>query len=371
MKNILITGAKGFIGKNLTAAFKELKDKTLFLYDIEDSLETLKEYVQSADIIFHLAGVNRPKEESEFTTGNLGSLEQVINFCECNDKKIPIVLTSSIQAENDNPYGISKKSAEDALIDYGKRNDVEVYVYRLKNVFGKWCRPNYNSGISTFCHNIANDIPVTISNRENIVNLVYIDDIIDEFTHILDRHNVVIEKYYHEIGISYSKTLGEIVDTLNMIKNSRNDLTLPDMKDGFEKKLYSTFLSYLAKDNFSYDLKMNVDNRGSFTEFIRTENKGQVSVNISKPGITKGNHWHHTKTEKFLVVSGKGAIRFRDINSEEIIEYLVSGDKLEVVDIPPGYTHNISNLGDKDMVTVMWANEAFDPEKPDTFFLEV
>ncbi|MDA3884464.1 MAG: NAD-dependent epimerase/dehydratase family protein [Candidatus Delongbacteria bacterium] len=371
MKNILITGAKGFIGKNLTASFKEFKDKNLFLNDIEDSLDTLKEYVQSADIIFHLAGINRPKEESEFTTGNLGSLEQVINFCECNDKKIPIVLTSSIQADYDNPYGVSKKQAEEALISYGMRNNVKVYIYRLKNVFGKWCRPNYNSGISTFTYNIANDLPITVSSKDNVVNLVYIDDIIDEFINLLDRQNVDIEKYYHEIAISYSKTLGEIVDTLNKIKDSRNDLTLPDMKDGFEKKLYSTFLSYLPKDKFSYDLKMNVDNRGSFTEFIRTENKGQVSVNISKAGITKGNHWHHTKTEKFLVVSGKGAIRFRDINSEEIIEYLVSGEKLEVVDIPPGYTHNISNLGDKDMVTVMWANEAFDPEKPDTFYLEV
>lgn len=371
MKNILITGARGFIGKNLTSAFRELKDKNLFLYDIEDSLETLKEYVQSADIIFHLAGINRPKEDSEFTTGNLGSLEKVINFCECNEKKIPIVLTSSIQADYDNPYGVSKKQAEEALISYGMRNDVKVYIYRLKNVFGKWCRPNYNSAISTFCHNIANNLSITISNRENIVNLVYIDDILDEFIYILDRQNVDIEKYYHEIDTFYSKTLGEIVDTLNKLKDSRMTLNIPDMLDGFEKKLYSTFLTYLPKDKFSYDLKMNVDNRGSFTEFLKTDERGQVSVNISKPSITKGNHWHHTKTEKFLVVLGNGVIRFRDINSDEVIEYFVSGDKLEVVDIPPGYTHNISNLGETDMVTVMWANEKFDPEKPDTFFLEV
>jgi UDP-2-acetamido-2,6-beta-L-arabino-hexul-4-ose reductase len=371
MKSILITGANGFIGRNLTAAFRELKEIDLFLYDIEDPAEKLSEYVLKADIIFHLAGINRPKDESEFISGNLGSLESVIKLCEDNKKLIPIVLTSSIQADYDNPYGISKRRAEEALIKYGMDNDVKVYVYRLKNVFGKWCRPNYNSAVATFCHNIANDLPVTISNRENVVNLVYIDDIVEKFTKIPGYTYSEKEKYFHEIDISYSKTLGEIVDLLYKFKNSRTDLSIPDLSDRFEKALYSTYLSYLPKDKFSYPLKMNVDSRGSFTEFLKTEKRGQVSVNISKPGITKGNHWHHTKTEKFLVVSGKGVIRFRNINSNEVLEYFVSGDKLEAVDIPPGYTHNITNLGESDMVTVMWANEKFDPDRPDTFFIEV
>ena len=370
MKNILITGANGFIGKNLTAAFREIKTKTLLLYDIDDSAEKLEEYVKKAQIIYHLAGINRPKEESEFLTGNYGTLETVISLCE-KYNKIPVVLTSSIQAEHGNPYGISKKRAEEALMKYGMDNDVKVYVFRLKNVFGKWCRPNYNSAVATFCHNIANDLPITVSDRNNTVNLVYIDDIVEKFVKISDYTYSDKVKFFHDIDISYCKTLGEITDTLYKFKASRETLRLPNIEDEFEKKLYSTYLSYLPKDKFSYPLKMNVDNRGSFTEFVKSDERGQVSVNISKPGITKGNHWHHSKTEKFLVVSGKGIIRFRNINSNEIIEYSVSGDKLEVVDIPPGYTHNITNMGGSDMVTVMWANEKFDPEHPDTYFMEV
>jgi UDP-2-acetamido-2,6-beta-L-arabino-hexul-4-ose reductase len=371
MKNILITGAKGFIGKNLTAAFKEKKDYKLFLYDTDNTPSDLENFINEADIIFHLAGVNRPKDDSEFMTGNLGTIENVIKICEKNKRPIPIVLTSSIQADSDNAYGISKKRAEEAVIKYGMDNDVKVYVFRLKNVFGKWCRPNYNSGVSTFCYNIANGLPITVSSRDNTVNLVYIDDIVEKFIKIPEYTYGDKDKFFHEIDITYCKTLGEIVDLLNKFRDSRAELTIPDLSDSFEKKLYSTYLSYLPADKFSYPLKMNIDNRGSFTEFIKTEKRGQVSVNISKPGITKGNHWHHTKTEKFLVVSGKGVIRFRNINSSEVIEYFVSGEKLEAVDIPPGYTHNITNLGDSDMVTIMWANEKFDPERPDTYFLEV
>lgn len=371
MKNILITGARGFIGKNLTAGFREVKDKNLLLYDIEDPHEKLEEYVAQADIIYHLAGINRPKDDSEFTTGNLGSLELVIELCEKHGKKIPIVLTSSIQADYDNPYGVSKRRAEEALMKYGIDNEVKVYVYRLMNVFGKWCRPNYNSAVATFCHNIANDLPITVSDRENELNLVYIDDIVEKFIKMSYYTYADKDKFYHEIDTFYTKTLGEIVDLLYKFKESRQTLMLPNIEDEFEKKLYSTFLSYLPEDKFSYPLKMNVDDRGSFTEFVKSDERGQVSVNISKPGITKGNHWHHTKTEKFLVVSGEGVIRFRQINSEELIEYKVSGDKLEVIDIPPGYTHNITNLGETDMVTIMWANEKFDPERPDTYYMEV
>ncbi len=371
MKNILITGANGFIGKNLTAGFRHRDEFELFLIDKEDAAETLEDYITRSDIIFHLAGVNRPKEESEFETGNVGILENVLELCLKHNKKIPVVLTSSIQSDLDNPYGISKRRAEEMLMKYGIDNDVKVYVYRLKNVFGKWCRPNYNSAVSTFCHNIANDLPITVSDRENVVNLVYIDDIVEKFIKITGNKYQDKEKFYHEIDISYSKNLGEITDLLYKFRASRENCMLPDVNDGFEKKLYSTYLSYLPEDHFSYPLKMNVDERGSFTEFIKSDERGQVSINISKPGITKGNHWHNTKTEKFLVVSGKGVIRFRHIHSNEILEYFVSGDKLEVVDIPPGYTHNISNHGDSDMVTVMWANEKFDPENPDTYYLKV
>jgi UDP-2-acetamido-2,6-beta-L-arabino-hexul-4-ose reductase len=254
---------------------------------------------------------------------------------------------------------------------FGIDNDVKVYVFRLKNVFGKWCRPNYNSAVATFCHNIANDLPINISDRSNVVNLVYIDDIVEKFIKISYYTYSDSNKFFHEIDTTYAKTLGEIVDLLYKFKESRRTLLLPNMEDEFEKKLYSTYLSYLPENGFSYPLKMNVDNRGSFTEFVKSDERGQVSINISRPGITKGNHWHHTKTEKFLVVSGAGVIRFRRIDSDKVIEYKVSGEKLEVVDIPPGYTHNITNTGASDMTTIMWANEKFDPERPDTYFLEV
>ncbi|MFA6654046.1 MAG: NAD-dependent epimerase/dehydratase family protein [Candidatus Delongbacteria bacterium] len=370
MKKILITGARGFVGRNMTANFRENKDVTLFLYDIENELFALKEFILESDIIFHFAGVNRPKEDEDYE-GNLGSLQAVIEICESEKHIVPIVLTSSIQADYDNPYGLSKKRAEEALIRYGMDNDVKVFIFRLKNIFGKWCRPNYNSAVATFCHNIANGKPVTISDRNNIVNLVYIDDVMEKFKKIPFYEYHDKSKFYHDIDTFYTKNLGEIVDTLYKFHDSRNTLLLPNMEDDFQKKLYSTYLSYLPDDGFSYDLKMNVDGRGSFTEFLKSNERGQVSINVTKPGITKGNHWHHTKTEKFLVVSGKAAIRFRNIDSVEMTEYIVSGEKLQVVDIPPGYTHHIMNIGTTDLVTVMWASENFDPQRPDTFFLEV
>ncbi len=370
MKKILITGARGFIGRNLTAAFRENRDVTLFLYDIEDELSVLKQYILESDIIYHLAGINRTREEKDYED-NLGSLQAVIDICESEKHIIPIVLSSSIQADRDNPYGLSKKRAEEALIKYGMDNDVKVYVYRLKNVFGKWCRPNYNSAVATFCHNIANDKPVTVSDRNNIVSLVYIDDVMNKFKKIPFNEYHDKSKFYHEIDTYYSKTLGEIVDLLYKFHDSRETLLLPNMEDTFQKKLYSTYLSYMPENGFAYDLKMNVDERGSFTEFVKSDERGQVSINITKPGITKGNHWHHTKTEKFMVVSGNAAIRFRHINSDKVIEYLVSNEKLQVVDIPPGYTHHIMNIGTTDLVTIMWASENFEPQNPDTFFLKV
>ncbi|OZM56406.1 capsular biosynthesis protein [Lottiidibacillus patelloidae] len=368
--NILVTGAKGFIGKNLIAELRNKGYSDIFEFSRETDSSLLDEYCQKADFVFHLAGVNRPKEQTEFMEGNFGFTSKLLETLKRNQNRCPVMISSSTQAALDNPYGKSKKAGEELLFNYSKETEAKVLVYRLPNVFGKWCKPNYNSAVATFCHNIARDIPITVNDRSAEMNLVYIDDVVEELINGLNgKENIVGDLC--EIPTVHSITLGEIVDLIYSFKNSREERSIPDMSNAFNKKLYSTYLSYLPEDQFSYDLKMNVDNRGSFTEFIKTPDRGQVSVNVSKPGITKGNHWHHTKNEKFLVVSGKGVIRFRKIDSDEVIKYYVSGEKLEVLDIPTGYTHNIENLGDTDMVTVMWANEYFDPERPDTFFLEV
>jgi UDP-2-acetamido-2,6-beta-L-arabino-hexul-4-ose reductase len=367
---ILVTGPKGFIGKNLVAELKNRGYTDIYEFDRETEKSLLEKYTKECDFVFHLAGVNRPKNEEEFMEGNFVFTSELLELLKKYNNKAPILITSSIQAERDNPYGRSKKAGEDLVFTYGKETGTKVLVYRLPNVFGKWCRPNYNSAIATFCHNIAHDLPITVNDPDVVMNLVYIDDVVEEFIKALNGNENRVGDFC-EIPIVHQITLGEIVDLIYSFKTSREERSIPNMSDEFTKKLYSTYLSYLPTDKFSYELKMNVDNRGSFTEFIKTLDRGQVSVNISKPGITKGNHWHHTKNEKFLVVSGKGVIRFRKIDSDEIIEYYVSGDKLEVVDIPPGYTHNIENLGNTDMVTIMWANEPFDPENPDTYYLEV
>lgn len=374
MKRILVTGSGGFIGKNLICKLQELIktgiDLEIYTYDLNNTEEQLIEYLGKAEYIYHLAGINRPKNEEEFKKGNTDFTQKIINVLSNNEKKTTIAITSSIQAELENAYGVSKKGAEDALLEYGETKDAKVFIYRLPNVFGKWCRPNYNSAVATFCNNIAIGEEVWVSDKEKEMTLVYIDDVVRCLVNdMLNESN--IEAGYKSIDVEHKATLGSIVDLLNSFKESRDNLLVPDMSDEFTKKLYSTYLSYLPEDKFIYPLKMNVDNRGSFTEFLKSSERGQVSVNISKPGITKGNHWHHTKNEKFLVVSGEGIIKFRKINSEEVIEYKVSGEKLEVVDIPVGYTHNIINTGDRDMVTVMWVNEIFDPSNPDTIYLEV
>ncbi|NMB98533.1 MAG: capsular polysaccharide biosynthesis protein CapF [Clostridiaceae bacterium] len=367
---ILVTGAKGFIGKNLIAELKNRNYTDIFEYDVETNPDLLDKYCKEADFVFHLAGVNRPKDESEFMEGNFGFTSTLLEKLKKYGNICPVMISSSIQAKLDNPYGRSKKAGEDLLLDYSKETGAKVLIYRFPNVFGKWCRPNYNSAIATFCHNIAHGLPITVNDPKVVMNLVYIDDVVNELINALEgKENRVGD--FCEVPVVYTVALGKIVDLIYSFKKSREERSIPDMSDEFTKKLYSMYLSYLPEDQFSYELKMNVDNRGSFTEFIRTQDRGQVSVNISKPGITKGNHWHHTKNEKFLVVSGRGVIRFRKVDSDEVIEYFVSGDKLEVVDIPTGYTHNIENLGDTDMVTIMWANESFDPEKPDTYYLEV
>jgi UDP-2-acetamido-2,6-beta-L-arabino-hexul-4-ose reductase len=367
---ILVTGAKGFIGKNLIAELKNRKYDDIFEFDRETDPSLLDSYCKEADFVFYLAGVNRPKEQSEFMEGNFGFTSELLDTLKKYNNTCPVMIASSIQAELDNPYGESKKAGEDLLFEYSEKTGAKVLVYRFPNVFGKWCRPNYNSAVTTFCNNVAHDLPIQVNDPSVVMNLVYIDDVVNELINALEgKENKVGE--FCEVSVVNTITLGEIVELIRSFKKSREDRSVPNMSDEFTKKLYSTYLSYLPEDGFSYPLLKHENEKGSFTEFIKTPDRGQVSVNISKPGITKGNHWHHTKNEKFLVVSGKGVIRFRKIDSEEVIEYYVSAEKMEVVDIPTGYTHNIENLGDADMVTIMWANEVFDPEKPDTYFLEV
>lgn len=367
---ILITGANGFVGKNLTAELRNRGYSQLYLYDIDTQPGLLDAYTRDCEFVFHLAGVNRPEKTEDFLTGNFGFTSTLLEKLKQNGNKAPVLITSSIQALLDNPYGISKKAGEDLIRQYGTENGVKTYIYRLPNVFGKWCRPNYNSAVATFCHNIAHDLPIRVNDPSVQMTLVYIDDVVAEFCHAME------DKPYMQDGFcsvkeQYKVLLGDIARTIESFRDSRANLSVPDMGDPFTKKLYATYLSYLPAGAFSYPLRMHTDLRGSFTEFLKTPERGQVSINISKPGITKGNHWHHTKNEKFLVVSGNGVIRFRKIDEEKVCEYFVSGDKLEVVDIPVGYTHNIENLGPGDMVTVMWACEPFDPQNPDTYFEQV
>ncbi|MCL2521926.1 MAG: NAD-dependent epimerase/dehydratase family protein [Erysipelotrichales bacterium] len=364
---VLVTGANGFIGKNLVAELKANKEITVMAYDLDSSWEDLKKYTNLCDFVFHLAGVNRPKDDSEFQTGNVGFTEHLLCLLKKNKNQAPVLMSSSIQAELENSYGISKRAGEDVLKAYGEENKSITYIYRLPNVFGKWCSPNYNSAIATFCYNIANGLEIQVSDRKRIMNLVYIDDVINEFLKVLfgkKTGNYVVTPIYE-------KTLGEIVDLLHAFRDSRQNKQIPNMSDGFTKKLYSAYLSYLPIENFGYAVKMNTDNRGSFTEFVKSFSAGQVSVNVSKPGIIKGNHWHHSKIEKFLVVSGEGVIRFRHILSEERKDYHVSEKNLKVIDVPPGYTHSIVNTGSKDLITIIWCNENFDSNRPDTYFEEV
>jgi len=365
--NVLVTGASGFVGKNLVVTLSHRTDISVTGFDVDDEPAALHALVRDADFIFHLAGVNRPQSPDEFSTGNADLTRTVVYDLIEYGKETPLLISSSTQAAQNNPYGISKREAEDTVFSYGKATGAPVYVYRLPNIFGKWCRPNYNSAVATFCNNIANDLPIQVNDPTVTMNLVYIDDVINDFISVMDGkpHTSGI---YCQVQPLHSITLGKVADLIRSFKETRANINIPDMSDPFTKKLYSTYLSYLPHDSFSYPLKMNVDERGSFSEFVKTADRGQVSVNISKPGVTKGNHWHHTKNEKFLVVSGQAIIRFRKVGSTEVINYPVSGEELEVVDIPTGYTHSITNTGKTDLVTVMWCNEAYNPEIPDTYF---
>ncbi|MBE6740164.1 MAG: capsular polysaccharide biosynthesis protein CapF [Ruminococcaceae bacterium] len=381
---ILITGAKGFVGKNLTEALKNIKDgkdrthleiniEELYLYDIDSPASLLDEACKNADFIFNLAGVNRPEKEEDFMKGNFGFASTLLDTLKKYNNTCPIMLSSSIQANLEGryngPYGQSKKAGEDLFFNYSKETGAKVLVYRFPNLFGKWCRPNYNSAVATFCNNKANDLPITVNDPSVLLTLLYIDDLVDEMM-------LCLEGKEHKDGqfcvcpTVHQVTLGEIVELLDTFKAQSETLIMPELASGsFAKKLYSTYLSYLPKEKAAFPLKMNVDDRGSFTELLKTEKCGQFSVNISKPGITKGQHWHNTKWEFFIVVSGKALIQQRKIGTDKVLNFEVSGEKIEAVHMLPGYTHNIINLSQTDdLVTLMWANEQFDKNHPDTFF---
>lgn len=377
---ILVTGAKGFVGRNLVAQLKNIQEgkakcygdltvSAIYEYDIDSTLEELDAYCKDCDFVFNLAGVNRPQNQEEFMQGNFGFASTLLDNLKKYYNTCPVMISSSIQAALDNPYGESKRAGEQLMFQYAKDTGANVLVYRFPNVFGKWCRPNYNSAVATFCNNIANDLPIQVNDPNVVMNLVYIDDVVDELIDALGG-NEHREGDYCVVPIVHTITLGEIVDLLYQFKDQPRTQLIPEIPfNSFAKKLYSTYLSYLPKEKVTFPLKMNVDPRGSFTELLRSEKCGQVSINISKPGITKGQHWHNTKWEFFIVVAGHGLIQERKIGSDEVIEFEVSGDKIEAVHMLPGYTHNIINLSDtEDLVTVMWANESFDPNKPDTYF---
>ena len=387
--NILITGANGFVGKNLTErlrAVKDGRDKThpnikiddIFLCTRETSSEELEKFCHETNFVVHLAGVNRPKDQSEFETGNTDFTRQLLSILHANGNRCPVLLSSSVQASltgryAGSPYGTSKKAAEELVFAHGKETGANVMVYRFPNLFGKWCKPNYNSVVATFCHNIARELPITVSAPDVVLELVYIDDLVEEVLGAIEGHPHRTGNGYCAVPVSYTETVGEIAKLLYTFRKQPETLLLPEIPDGsFEKKLYSTYLSYLPQDKIAFPLKMNIDDRGSFTELLKTSTHGQISVNISKPGITKGQHWHNSKWEFFIVVSGHGLIQERKIGSDEVIEFEVGGNKIQAVHMMPGYTHNIINLSEtENLVTVMWANELFDPKHPDTFFEEV
>lgn len=393
---VLVTGAKGFVGKNLVCALNNLKDgkgrtrpnikiDEVYEYDIDSNISELDEYCKNADFVFNLAGVNRPKDPEEFKKGNFGFASTLLETLKKYGNKCPVMISSSIQAtligRYDGEYGRSKRDGENLLFDYANKAGARVLVYRFPNLFGKWCRPNYNSAVATFCNNVANDLPITINDRSTELELLYIDDLVHEMFDALEgkEHRCEFDGLtavenengkFCFVPTTHRVTLGEISDLLEKFKSQPISLLMPEIpNNSFAKKLYSTYLSYLPKEKVAFPLKMNVDQRGSFTELLKTEKCGQFSVNISKPGITKGQHWHNSKWEFFIVVSGHGLIQERKIGTDEVMEFEVSGDKIEAVHMLPGYTHNIINLSEtENLVTVMWANEQFDPNRPDTFF---
>lgn len=378
---VLVTGARGFVGKNLCSTLRTIaqgknptvrlgQELTVLEYDTDTPPERLDEWCASCDFVIHLAGVNRPKEQSEFMTGNFGFTSQLLAALERSGNHCPILLSSSVQAALDNPYGKSKLAGERLLREYGERTGATVLIYRFVNLFGKWCRPNYNSVVATFCYNIARGLPIELNPADPLLRVAYIDDVVAELLCALQGtpHR---NGEFCELPLTYEIRLSKLAQRLRQFRATREKRTVPELSDPLTVKLWATYLSYLPKDALSYPLQTHSDRRGSFTEIFRTQDRGQFSVNISKPGVVKGNHWHHTKNEKFMVASGVGVVRLRRIDSDDVAEYYVSGEHPEIIDIPVGYTHNIENLGQNDMVTVMWASECFDPERPDTYSMEV
>jgi UDP-2-acetamido-2,6-beta-L-arabino-hexul-4-ose reductase len=368
--NILVTGSNGFIGKNLIAWLEREPDAHVLAFDLENTLQELDERLERADLVYHLAGVNRPQSNSEFITGNVDLTAHVCDRLLASGRWVPLVLSSSVQALLDNPYGVSKRQAEEVVARYASESGAHVVIYRLMNVFGKWCRPNYNSVVATFCHNISHDLPVSISDPNRELTLVYVDDVVRAFLEELRGQNAEVksqEAEYREVAPVYRVTLGRLAAMLRAFREMRRSLQVPDLADEFTRKLYGAYLSYLGCDDFAYDLDQECDPRGCLAEFVKAADFGQLFVSRTAPGITRGNHYHHTKAEKFLVVQGEAIIRFRSIRGSQVIEYRVRGEDLRVVDIPTGYTHSIENVGSGELVTLFWASEVFDPDRPDTY----
>lgn len=370
MKTVLVTGAKGFVGRNLCCVLRRRDNVKLFEYDIDSAPDELTNALSEADVIFHLAGVNRPKNVTEFQEGNAGFTGDICRRLIDMERTPKIVITSSIQAELDNPYGVSKRGAELALQEFAEQSGAEAVVYRLKNLFGKWCRPNYNSVTATFCYNIAHDLPIQVNDPSHKLELTYIDDVVDAFCHELDADSASGFRMAPEIT-GYTVTLGELAEITQAFHSHRSNLLLPDYSNPFVRALYATYLSYREPQDYEYGLDIKSDPRGSLAEFVKSPQFGQIFISRTVPGITRGNHYHHTKTEKFMVVQGKAAIRLRQIHSDDVVEFIVNGEDYRVVDIPPGYTHSIENLGDNELVTLFWSSEMFNPAKPDTYYEQV
>lgn len=367
---ILVTGAKGFIGKNLIAELKNRNYQEIYEYDKENDESDLDKFCTDCDFVFHLAGINRPQKEEEFMFGNCNFTKHLLDTLKKHNNICPILVSSSIQAELNNPYGLSKKKEEDLVFNYAKEIGNKVYIYRLPNVYGKWCQPNYNSVVATFCHNIVRDLPIKVDNPDAVIRLAYIDDVFNEFILAMEGQGNKVGMYYN-VPTEDKTTVGYLAQLIASFKRIRNQFEIPSFNNHLEKCLYSTFISYLPIDAFSYEAKKHEDERGSFTEIIRSKESGQVSVNFIRPQATKGNHWHHTKIEKFMVLSGHCLIKFRKAGASEVFVYDVMGDKPQIVDIPCGYIHSITNIGKQNAIVFMWCNENYDPQKPDTFYAEV
>lgn len=371
MKAVLVTGAAGFIGRNLCATLEQDKEIEILRFGRNGTSDELAAHLKRAEFVFHLAGINRPENEAEFDEGNRGLTQELLDIMAKEGKEIPIAMTSSIQAELDNAYGRSKKAAEEALSRWAENSGSPAYVYRLPNVFGKWSRPDYNSVVATFCHNIANGLPIKINDGSTELELVYIDDVVRELVSAMNGSANLEDDGYCYVKRNFRISLQGLADTINSFVDARDKLVVPNFEDVFKRFLFATFTSFYSPDNFGYDLKMRYDDRGWLAEFIKSNQFGQIFISRTKPGITRGNHWHNTKIEKFLVIAGEAEIKLRKVLPGEVIKYQVSGEKMKVIDIPAGYTHSITNTGSDDLITLFWADEIFNPEEADTYFLEI